>query len=330
MSAFLRKAYPFIFLFIIIAIIAIWNGESLHPLVAFLSAIPWFLWSFLFIIIALIYGFVLKENVFFIIIIAVVFSLPFLIRDTTADNTVSFAPYKVCSLNTRYFFEYLLDKPSSEQSVQLALTKLKSDQCKVYLLQEIWLGNKRKDEITNFFKGAFPEYEFRMEGEFIILSLFPIRQTQLDSPEGYFRADIEMPLNKTVSFYNVHEWNPLFARRCESFQGTQYKNDCPISAFNLRNDQRENLLASLKVNPNPVLIAGDFNSMEQSKVIRDLSDKLTPVLGSSFGSEATFPSIFPLIAIDHIFVSPSIEHTEKTIVCRNDLSDHCMVQTFIN
>ncbi len=59
----------------------------------------------------------------------------------------------------------------------------------------------------------------------------------------------------------------------------------------------------------PVLLAGDFNAMPHGRTCRLFADKL----GSQSSDRlldsrlATFPSRLPLLAIDHIFVSPSIE-----------------------
>lgn len=59
----------------------------------------------------------------------------------------------------------------------------------------------------------------------------------------------------------------------------------------------------------PVILVGDFNATTRYSSYRTLAAKLPDARGrcAAMRATATFPSRFPVLAIDHIFVSPSVE-----------------------
>lgn len=59
----------------------------------------------------------------------------------------------------------------------------------------------------------------------------------------------------------------------------------------------------------PVILVGDFNATTRYAAYRTLAGKLADARASLGPGRATptFPSRFPVLAIDHIFVSPSVE-----------------------
>jgi endonuclease/exonuclease/phosphatase family metal-dependent hydrolase len=56
----------------------------------------------------------------------------------------------------------------------------------------------------------------------------------------------------------------------------------------------------------PVILLGDFNATAASVVYRTLRKRLAPASGLALKTSPTFPSRFPLLRIDHLFVSPHI------------------------
>jgi endonuclease/exonuclease/phosphatase family metal-dependent hydrolase len=77
----------------------------------------------------------------------------------------------------------------------------------------------------------------------------------------------------------------------------------------------------------PLILVGDFNSLRGSRPYRTLTRHLHDVreLVPATGSIATFPTRFPALAVDHIFVNPALQPL-SIIVHRSPLariaSDH--------
>src|SRR4051812_39622683 len=78
---------------------------------------------------------------------------------------------------------------------------------------------------------------------------------------------------------------------------------------------------------NAVILMGDFNSLPGSTPYRLLADKLREVrtLVSPSPRLKTFPTRYPLLAVDHIFVSTKLEVNSVTVVAGSQIkaaSDH--------
>ncbi|MDP1641615.1 MAG: endonuclease/exonuclease/phosphatase family protein [Phenylobacterium sp.] len=58
----------------------------------------------------------------------------------------------------------------------------------------------------------------------------------------------------------------------------------------------------------PTILLGDFNVTSASQVYRTLSEKLRPArrLAETKSPSATFPSVLPVLRIDHVFVSDEV------------------------
>ena len=67
----------------------------------------------------------------------------------------------------------------------------------------------------------------------------------------------------------------------------------------------------------PVIFCGDLNDIPGTRVYRSLASKLQDVqrVGGLFRARPTFPSRFPLLRLDYIFVSPDVS-VESVEVCR--------------
>ncbi|MFI9815584.1 endonuclease/exonuclease/phosphatase family protein [Saccharothrix variisporea] len=148
---------------------------------------------------------------------------------------------------------------------------LRAQDADVYLLQEYlyWAGDDHPIRIddTARLRAEFPGYELSVDGELLTLSRLPVLATHHRPDPGtdtgwYWqgtksqRTDLRVA-DRTISFYNVHlpvpfriGDHPLSARfyRFLRDQGT----------WRLR--ELDELRADLAANPNPVVVAGDFNS----------------------------------------------------------------------
>jgi endonuclease/exonuclease/phosphatase family metal-dependent hydrolase len=62
---------------------------------------------------------------------------------------------------------------------------------------------------------------------------------------------------------------------------------------------------------NPAILLGDFNATRASIVYRTLAARLTDArrLARNRAGTSTFPSAFPLLRIDHVFVTPDVRVT---------------------
>ena len=130
-----------------------------------------------------------------------------------------------------------------------------------------------------------------------------------------------------VAVYNIHlksfnsspasaympAWNPRsWIRRARI-----YKND-----FIVRAKQIEQVVELLRSEDLPYVITGDFNSTKHSWVYKQISDEAADaftIAGS--GWDATYPASFPLVRIDHVFVSSGINVTSARVL-KDSGSDH--------
>jgi vancomycin resistance protein VanJ len=82
------------------------------------------------------------------------------------------------------------------------------------------------------------------------------------------------------------------------------------------------VLEHLKAADCPVLIGGDFNFPPHCTLYREIAAVCPSVRSAvGFGFGYTFPSFFPLVAIDHFFASPSVRFLDFQVVPAL-LSDH--------
>lgn len=330
MSSILKKVYPYIYLFIPLFTLLFWTGEYIHPLISLVIILPWFFWALSFLIIALIFGIFQKENIFFLLVIIFIFSMPFLFRTVHPQKVNYGERIHACSLNSQYLFGYLLQDSPKIETIKRKLTEIKSKDCDIILLQEVWNVKRYFDKIEPTFRESFPDYFFAHGGEFITISRFPIKSQTIGDNEGFLKTIITSREGVELSLYNIHQWNPMFERNCISFEKfVNTETECTISAFDLRKAQSNELLVFTRKDSNLQYIAGDFNSMQQMNIIQQLSKEKELISSNVFGLEATFPASFPLISIDHQFISKDLTFNNPQINCNKEISDHCMISTEI-
>ncbi|BCJ68668.1 endonuclease/exonuclease/phosphatase family protein [Polymorphospora rubra] len=149
------------------------------------------------------------------------------------------------------------------------LAYLREQRADVYLLQEYLLWDDdavRVDDLARI-RAAFPEHEVVVEGELVTISKLPVVATHpRPVPEGgsdwYWRGNkaqrVDVRLGEEVlSIYNVHLFVPL-RRELSPFGGEFY--DFVRDQYHLRQAELAALRADVAANPNPVVVAGDFNT----------------------------------------------------------------------
>lgn len=297
-----------------------WFGEHIILYLDYLIAIPWFFYIVPLIILSIAYSLIIKKVPYLGIAVIIFIGLPFIINFNPTENLKPHTQesFRICSLNTNYFF--------GKGNPDLGLPTLKDQECDVYMLQELWSARKNEKTIREKLAPYFPSYSIVLGGEFAILSKYPILSTNLGPHEGYFKAVIQTQ-QSTRTVFNVHIWNPLITRACQSFEAPLYSTNCELNAQQIRIAQSNELLNELPKAQNQVFVAGDFNSMQNMKVLQQMSTLTHEVGLQAIGLNGTFSSSTPVINIDHIFVSNDIPLSKMSTkeICSSRISDHCML-----
>lgn len=244
--------------------------------------------------------------------------------DTTPTNATAL---KIFSWNTDIW--HMADEP---REFYAYLQRQRAD---VYLLQEYlyWgTGPVRINDLKQL-REALPGYHMAVEGELITVSRFPIVAThQRKLPETdnawYWhgnkaqRTDIRVA-GRALSLYNVHlqvpfrvEHSPLTGEFYRFLRKQHADRQAQLSA--LRTD--------IARNPNPVLVAGDFNSPWMDSLVRLDSrvrrhDPDSGVLPARSWPVHDYP-LPRLWRLDWLFTSSEVKVTEHRLGPSQGLSDH--------
>lgn len=297
-----------------------WFGGELNPLFDLFISIPWWLHIVPITIFSVIYALYIQKIPHLGIMLIVIFAVPFIFTVRTVPERLPARTndtIKTCLLNTKYYF--------ANTDIIESLILLRNEDCDIYFFQEVWRARENRpqleENISQIFQGYFAEYR----GEFVTLSRFFIESSNLGPHEGYLKTVVTKNDLK-ISLYNVHFWNPLFDRPCQSFEDRIYAEKCLIPAFDIRKMQADELRAELAADNSFIVIGGDFNSMQNSKIIQDLKTRFVPFYSETFGLNSTFQSNLPLIKIDFVFVPQSVKLARSGMkrVCLDSLSDHCL------
>jgi endonuclease/exonuclease/phosphatase family metal-dependent hydrolase len=128
----------------------------------------------------------------------------------------------------------------------------------------------------------------------VVLSRFPIYQhTQYDlswktcEPRGCQRVDLRVD-HGSIHLYNVHLGTAILERRYQATRLTGIVHDRRV--------------AGLKV------VLGDFNEWTKGLATQLLSERLRSVdLGAHLRRRRTYPGVFPLVHLDHIYYEGQVE-----------------------
>lgn len=177
-------------------------------------------------------------------------------------------------------------------------------------------------------------YVFHSTGEFLLASRYPIVDSKADG-RAFIRYTLETPLGR-VDAYNLHAISPRpglatvqsqskrtlltdgpSAEAAETVQENTATRDAELGA----------LVEATAASKNPVLIAGDTNVPDHSRLLRRhlarFQDGFAAV-GTGFGY--TFPSnkLRPWMRIDRILSGPELRFTSFAVGDRAG-SDHCPI-----
>lgn len=129
----------------------------------------------------------------------------------------------------------------------------------------------------------------------VVMSRFPIVQHgQYDlswrscEPRGCQRADLDLGDGRTLHVYNVHLGTAVLERRYQAPRLASYVHDHRIAG--------------------PKIILGDFNEWMRGLATKTLSSLFESVdIHSHLRRRKTYPGIFPVLHLDHIYYEGAVE-----------------------
>lgn len=245
---------------------------------------------------------------------------------------------KVFAWNTDYWHQ--ADDPEEFYAY------LRAQRADVYLLQEYLNFTDRPIRIDelNRIRAEFPGYHVAVASELITISRVPIvawrpidASPRLSAAEGvappagtdwrdYYttkalRTDLRVG-DRLVSLYNVHlavqidlGKSPLSTDFYRFVRGQ----------FHRRAAQLETLRADLAANPNPVLVAGDFNATSWMRQLRTLCDTLRchdPARPSWLPASWPVRGLPRLWRLDWVLSRGDVTVADYRFLPGNDMSDH--------
>ena len=136
----------------------------------------------------------------------------------------------------------------------------------------------------------------------VTLSRYPIRRTSACDitwrhceRRGCLRADVDVG-GRVLHLFNVHLGTAFFERR-----------------FQARRLISEDLLRDPSLS-GPRIVLGDFNEWTRGLVTRMLSEEMESVdLQLHFKRRRTYPGLFPVLHLDHVYFDPELELESFTV-----------------
>ena len=200
----------------------------------------------------------------------------------------------------------------------------------ILVIQEAHYTMRRKTSLDKIYPYKFVDYEFGVPKSGVINALFskyPIKDIKIidfpKSSNGALYADIALE-GKMIRVFNVH---------LQSFrvipEVAQLQNEASGKLFKrihkgLKKQEEQVLIINntIKNSPYPVILAGDFNNTQFSKVYRVMHhDMKDSYLHAGVGFGRTFKFFNLPMRIDYIFADTQFEilsHTNYDV----ELSDH--------
>lgn len=192
----------------------------------------------------------------------------------------------------------------------------------IVAVQELSTGSGAVTEILGErleYRALAPRSDFTGAG---LWSRFPIVEAEtllLGGERGNLSQRVRLDVHgQIVTVYNIHLNAPV--------TDAWYLYDA-----SLRRTQVERLLADIRDQRGPVLLAGDFNLTDRTYDYRRLADALTDAyVAAGSGLGLTFPSadrwgLGPLIRIDYIWTGPTVSAREVKVVDSAGSDHHGLV-----
>jgi endonuclease/exonuclease/phosphatase (EEP) superfamily protein YafD len=220
---------------------------------------------------------------------------------------------------------------------------LRAQHADVYLLQEYlnWderagLNGARRIDDRARLRREFPGYHLTSRGELLTLSRFPIVAAPPVGPDRgvsgnpdtdfatefaaakVLRTDVQVG-STVLSTYNVHL--PVQVNLAPSWRFLGYVRDRDAA----RRRQLRGLTTDLAANPNPAVVAGDFNT---SPAMDDIDGIRATLHDATDADDSLYPvswkarSLLSLWRLDWAFTTPRVPVYEYRFIGSEGLSDH--------
>ncbi len=239
------------------------------------------------------------------------------ILDETAKNHL-----RVCSWNSAYFFQWGRDA---------GFTKLKNADCDVVLLQEVWDSGNEKQTIEQYRNQYLPNYAAFSSGEFVIFARKEFVAVSTESKHGGYFSLSTLINQKKLNIMSIHLWNPITSKPVD-IEGKVENIPAKIARSDQKNEILNKVQTLLDQKDEITLIAGDFNTMENGKILRDIlatksdANALNYLSLPLWKNRATYSTNLRLIAIDHVFITKGQYPTSRLQTsCEVKASDHCLL-----
>ncbi|GAB4453050.1 MAG: hypothetical protein OHK0029_05080 [Armatimonadaceae bacterium] len=180
---------------------------------------------------------------------------------------------------------------------------LKDADADIICLQEAKILPKRANDPLPELKEALPEYEFVRAGDVAIASRLPVLETR-EFPMPYSaRKGLVMDVywkGSTVTVTGVH-----FSSAAGISSLWKSRRRLPAymdNAARMRRHHAGALLRETREIKTPLIVLGDFNTPPRGKIYDSLTERWQDAFaatGNGFGW--TFPAVFPVLRIDHVF-----------------------------
>jgi endonuclease/exonuclease/phosphatase family metal-dependent hydrolase len=240
---------------------------------------------------------------------------------STSDTVTLGERFRVCSWNTAYFFQW---------GRADGFTRLAKSQCDAILLQEVWRAEELDQELNALVAQYLPGMKVLEKDEYVFILREPVDilgEIMIPEVGGHARLTIQRN-NTSLTLVNVHIWNPVASLPYVAENGQVLMKPQQLA----RIQQREALLrvSSQLSADTKTVIAGDFNTMQNGKILRDLqkvsSSRFAVVSVPIAKSRNTYPISHPILELDHVFVDKAISDKAKlSISCEYSASDHCLL-----
>ena len=200
----------------------------------------------------------------------------------------------------------------------------------ILVVQEAHYAMSRTTPLDKTYPYKFVDFEYGVPKTNVINALYskyPIADVQLidfpKSDNGALFADI-LITNDTIRVYNAHLQSFRVVPDVEHLQNEESGKLLKriLRGLRMQEEQASIIRDHMNTSPHPIVVCGDFNNTQFSKVYRLLKGKFSDSFsetGSSFGK--TFEIFEMPLRIDYIFADENFEmlsHTNYNIA----LSDH--------
>lgn len=201
---------------------------------------------------------------------------------------------------------------------------LQGQQADIYLLQEAFNNKLELIDGVAYLQDAFGGYHFAQAGDVVTVSKYPIvAQTaseKFDLWQGFLRTDLEVE-GQIVSAYNIHLPVPI---QPDKFESLSHFANRTKELFEARSEHFSLLETDLVNNPNPKLLAGDFNSTKFNSRLSFFSANFAEAHPAGY---STYPVTFEFLGmrawrLDWFFTSSEWQATKYKQIVVPEFSDH--------